>query len=224
MGLERVVTRFLPQGLRTRLTGWLRGRHSPRMVWGYTDPTTGQWRSRTRISSSTFLYHPERISLDDNVFVWHYTILDGTGGLRIGEGSQIGAWVGLFTHSSHIAIRLYGSHYSDVPEDAKQGYTIRPVEIGRYVFVGAGAKILPGVTIGDGSLVGAGSLVRASVPPFSIVEGNPATVVGSTETLDRRYLRDPQLRSWYDEWREAGSSDAEDSDLPSEAGSDTRHA
>lgn len=173
---------------------------SPRMVWGYRD-STGEFRARTRISDTVFMYHPERIKVADNAFVWHYSIMDGTGGLEIGEGSQIGAWVGMFTHSSHIAIRIYGNHYQDVPEAEKKGYITAPVKIGKYVFVGASAKILPGVTIGDGAIVSAGSIVTKDVPPFQIVSGNPAEVIGDTRKLDKRYLRDPQLLGWYEEWQ-----------------------
>lgn len=43
--------------------------------------------------------------------------------------------------------------------------------------IGAGAIILPGVTVGEHSLVGAGSVVTKDVPPFSVVYGNPARVV-----------------------------------------------
>jgi acetyltransferase-like isoleucine patch superfamily enzyme len=134
------------------------------------------------------------------VFIWHYTILDGTGGLDIGEGTQIGAWVGIFTHSSHIAIRLYGRHYQSVPEREKKGYPTAPVKIGKYVFVGAGAKILPGVSVGNGALISAGSLVNRDVQAFEIVSGNPAKVIGSTKDIDSKYLTDPQLLDWYNEW------------------------
>lgn len=172
----------------------------PRMVWGYQD-STGAWRPRTRISDTAWLNHAERIRIADNVFVWHYTILDGTGGLEIGEGSQIGAWVGIFTHSSHIAIRIYGDHYQEVGEDDKKGYPISPVKIGRYVFVGAGSKILPGVEIGDGVLISTASVVKDDVDAFSIVAGNPAVVIGDTRDIDKKYLDDPQIRDWYDEWQ-----------------------
>jgi acetyltransferase-like isoleucine patch superfamily enzyme len=148
------------------------------------------------------MYHPERISIADNVFVWHYTILDGTGGLEIGEGSQIGAWVGIFTHSSHIAIRIYGKHYQEIPEHEKQGYPIASVKIGKYVFIGAGAKILPGVTIGDGSIISTGAIVNRNVGAFEIVSGNPAKVIGDTRKLDEQYLKDQQLLAWYEEWQE----------------------
>ncbi|MBK7918590.1 MAG: acyltransferase [Chloroflexi bacterium] len=177
---------------------WLK---QPRMLWGYQD-ASGTWRVRTRISDTVFLYHPEQIFIEEDVFVWHYTILDGTGGLEIGRGSQIGAWVGVFTHSSHVAIRLYGHHYQAVHEAEKVAFSIEPIKIGRFVFIAAGAKILPGVTIGDGALIAAGSVVNKNVEPFQIVAGNPANVVGDTRNTDDRYLQThPQLRGWYEEWQ-----------------------
>ncbi len=47
------------------------------------------------------------------------------------------------------------------------------------VFVGPGATILPGVTIGKGAVVTAGSVVAASVPPMTVVQGNPARPIAT---------------------------------------------
>lgn len=47
-------------------------------------------------------------------------------------------------------------------------------------WIGAGAIVLPGVTIGKKSIVGAGSVVTKDVPPYAIVAGNPARVIGTT--------------------------------------------
>lgn len=193
---------LLPTKLKHAIVEWLRNLKAPRMIWGYRD-SSGELRKRTRVSDTAFLYHPENIRISDNVFVWHYTILDGTGGLEIEEGAQIGAWVGVFTHSSHIAIRLYGDHYQEIPESEKRGYPTAPVRIGKYVFVGAGAKILPGVTIGDGALISAGAMVSKNVDSFQIAIGNPAKIVGDTRDLDKRYLKDPQLREWYGAWQDS---------------------
>jgi len=178
----------------------VRSLKAPRMVRGYLD-SSGQWRPRTRISDTVFMYRSENIRIADNVFVWHYSILDGTGGLDIGAGTQVGAWVGLFTHSSHIAIRLYGDHYQDVPEADKVGFQTAATSIGRYVFIGAAAKVLPGVSVGDGALISAGSMVTKDVEPFAVVTGSPAEVVGDTRRLDKRFLKDPQIRGWYEEWQ-----------------------
>ena len=194
--LKKLIPRVIKRAIRAELSA----QKAPTMIWGYRDPSGGI-RERTRISDTVFLYYPEKISIADNVFVWHYSILDGTGGLSIGEGTQIGAWVGIFTHSSHIAIRLYGKHYQEVPEGEKVAFQVSPVTIGRYVFIGAGAKILPGVTIGDGALISAGATVSADVPDFQIVSGSPATIIGDTRKIDRRYLKDPQFLEWYNEWQ-----------------------
>ena len=53
----------------------------------------------------------------------------------------------------------------------------KPVHIGNDVWIGHGAFILPGVTIGDGAIVGAQAVVTKDVPPYGIVAGNPATLI-----------------------------------------------
>ena len=55
-----------------------------------------------------------------------------------------------------------------------------PIHICSKAWIGVGCKILKGVTIGEGAVVGAGSVVTKDVPPFAIVGGNPAKVIGSS--------------------------------------------
>jgi acetyltransferase-like isoleucine patch superfamily enzyme len=55
----------------------------------------------------------------------------------------------------------------------------RPITIERNVWIGFDSCILPGVTIGEGSVVGAKSVVTESVPPFTVVAGNPARFIRS---------------------------------------------
>ena len=52
------------------------------------------------------------------------------------------------------------------------------VVIGNRAWIGYGALILPGITIGDGAVVGAGAVVTKDVEPFTIVAGNPARKIG----------------------------------------------
>jgi maltose O-acetyltransferase len=68
------------------------------------------------------------------------------------------------------------------------GFTrIAQVQIGKRAYIGAGAIILPGVTIGDGAVVGAGAVVRRDVEAATIVIGNPAQTVGTTDEFAARH-------------------------------------
>ena len=60
----------------------------------------------------------------------------------------------------------------------------RPVRIGRNVWIGFGACVLPGVVVGEGSVVGARSVVIEEVPPYTVVAGNPARPVRRLEPAE----------------------------------------
>jgi acetyltransferase-like isoleucine patch superfamily enzyme len=53
----------------------------------------------------------------------------------------------------------------------------RGVRIGKQAFIGPGVVILPDVEVGDGAVVTAGSVVTSSVPPLTVVQGNPAVPI-----------------------------------------------
>lgn len=61
----------------------------------------------------------------------------------------------------------------------------RPIRLERNVWIGFDASVLPGVTIGEGSIVGAKSVVTQSVPPFTVVAGNPARVIRQLDAAQR---------------------------------------
>ena len=62
-----------------------------------------------------------------------------------------------------------------------------PVKIGRNVWIGAGAVILPGVTIGDNSVIGAGSVVTKDIPANVVAVGNPCRVLRQIGEHDKKY-------------------------------------
>jgi acetyltransferase-like isoleucine patch superfamily enzyme len=170
----------------------------PFMVYGYQSDQNRKFLKYTRISSSTTILNKENLNIEDNVWVWHYSILDASNGITIGKGCQIGAWVGIFTHSSHIAIRLYGGD-SFIKTNLKErlGYIKAPVSIGEYSFIGARSIIMPGVQIGKGCLVAAGSIVTKSMPDYSVIVGNPAVIKGCTKDLDKKYFVNEIIRNNY---------------------------
>lgn len=118
-------------------------------------------------------------------------------GLRIGEGCDIQphctidaghCW--LITIGNNVTMAPYSYLLAhDASTKRKLGYTrIGLVTIGDDVFIGAGAIVMPGVTIGEGSIVGAHSVVTKDVPAYSVVAGNPARIIGtSTEFFSKRF-------------------------------------
>lgn len=87
------------------------------------------------------------------------------GGITIGDGALIGHNVVLATINHAFAPERRGDN---IPT---------PIIIGKNVWIGANATVLPGVTIGDGAIVAAGAVVTKDVPENAIVGGVPAKVM-----------------------------------------------
>ncbi len=169
----------------------------PFMVYGYWDPGSRCFRKFVRMSSTVMIMNRSKLYVGNDVWVWHHSILDATEGIQIGEGCQIGAGVGIFTHGSENSIRLLGSRFLHIPNTERPGYTRAPVKIDAYTFVGAGSVILPGVTVGKGCLIGTGTLVAQDVPDHSVFVGWPGKVRGSTIDLDRRQFHKMDYSATY---------------------------
>lgn len=93
-------------------------------------------------------------------------------GTIIGSHVMMGAEVIIFS-------RNHNTDKTDIPM-CQQGFgPSEPVTIGNDVWIGSRVILLPGVTIGDGCVIGAGAVVAKSVPPYSVVVGNPAKVIKS---------------------------------------------
>lgn len=78
-----------------------------------------------------------------------------------------------------------------------QGYDNPGLRIGNDVLIGAGALVMAGVNIGDGAVIGAGAVVIRDVPPYSIVAGVPAKVIGerhARETGENNHLEKSRER------------------------------
>lgn len=110
--------------------------------------------------------HGGKVFLGRNAVVNHGCLLDGRRyPVRIGANVSIGPEASVLTLG----------HDPQSPMFADRG---GEVAIGDRVWIAYRAVILPGVTIGEGAVVGAGAVVTGDVPPYAIVAGNPARVVG----------------------------------------------
>lgn len=82
-----------------------------------------------------------------------------------------------------------------LPELREQIYQYNaPVHIGRNCWIGAGAIIVPGITIGDNSVIGAGSIVTKDIPSNVVAVGNPCKVLREINEHDKKfYFKDRKI-------------------------------
>lgn len=119
--------------------------------------------------SSTFV-SAEKISLGANVHIGPSALLDAAGEIFIDDGTILAPEVKLFSRTHNFDQNVQALPFDNV-------MFVAPVRIGRYVWIGTRAIVLPGVTIGDGAVVGAGSVVSKDVPKCAVAVGNPARIV-----------------------------------------------
>jgi serine acetyltransferase len=129
--------------------------------------------------AARYSLHPT-LSIGDNTWIGHNTSFTVGDRITIGRDCRIGVRVTLFDAPGHPldpAMRLAG-HPATKEE-------VRPIVIEDNVWIGAGAVITPGITVGHGSVVAAGSVVMSSVSPNALVAGNPARQVKTLVTTPK---------------------------------------
>ena len=76
------------------------------------------------------------------------------------------------------AVQIYAATHPISASERRSGLELgQPITFGSDIWVGGGAIICPGVTIGDRSVIGAGSVVTRDIPPDVVVAGNPARII-----------------------------------------------
>ncbi|MBO5037762.1 MAG: sugar O-acetyltransferase [Clostridia bacterium] len=96
-------------------------------------------------------------------------------------------YVGDYTLIGPNVVIATGGH-PILPELREQAYQYNfPVRIGRNCWIGAGAVIVPGVTIGDNTVIGAGSVVTKDIPSNVVAVGNPCRVLREISDYDREF-------------------------------------
>lgn len=116
---------------------------------------------------------PKALILGNRVSVGWFAELDARGGITVGNDTNI---------SSHAKL-ITGSHDVDDPYFTAD---FKPIQVGHHCWIGTGAIILQGVTIGDGAVVAAGAVVTKDIPPLQIWGGIPARFIRD-RNVDLRY-------------------------------------
>lgn len=104
------------------------------------------------------------VEVGENTWIGPFTMLDGSGGLRIGDFCSISTGVQVYTHDT-VRWAVSGG---------KAAYEKSPVVIGNCCYIGPQTVITRGVTIGDHCIIGACSLVNSDIPPYTLAFGTPA--------------------------------------------------
>jgi acetyltransferase-like isoleucine patch superfamily enzyme len=133
-------------------------------VWQYVVILAGaQVGSDTNICSHCFIENDvivgDRVTVKSGVQLWD--------GIRIEDDVFIGPNA-TFTNDKFPRSKAHPERFPKTTVEAGAS-------------IGGGAVILPGITVGRGAMVGAGAVVTKSVPPFTIVAGSPARVIGHAE-------------------------------------------
>jgi len=120
-----------------------------------------------------FLAENANLTLGDNIGMSQTALIASGADITIGNNVLMGGGIKIYSTDFHS---LDFMHRRVFDTDKKNKKT-SPIHIGNDVFIGAGAIILKGVTIGDRSIVGAGSIVTKSIPSDEIWAGNPAKFI-----------------------------------------------
>ncbi|HEY0228933.1 MAG TPA: acyltransferase [Mycobacterium sp.] len=111
------------------------------------------------------------LTVGDRVFINHGASVVAHREIAVGDGCRIGEFAAIFDTNHHRV-------------DEATPVVSGPVALGRNVWVGRGAVILPGVQIGDHAVIAALSVVTEDVPPRTLVAGAPARFVRSLTASD----------------------------------------
>ena len=115
------------------------------------------------------------VKVGKHTWIGPFTILDGSGGLEIGDYCSISAGVQIYSHDS-VKWAISGGV-------AKYDYA--PTRIESRCYIGSNTVIVKGITIGEGCIIGANSLVIHDIPPGGKAYGSPCKIRGNSD----RYLR-----------------------------------
>lgn len=122
--------------------------------------------ARVTIYPPFYTDHGLRLELAERVFVNQGCTFLDYAGIRLGEGVMIGPQATFITMGHPVD-----------PEERREFLTGAPIDVAENVWIGAGAMILPGVSIGRDAVIAAGAVVADDVPASSLVAGPKGTVI-----------------------------------------------
>ena len=155
--------------------------YNPLRIW-WLRRLGAQLGENVYMFGSSEVLAPFRLVISGNCHIGRYCQIDARGDIHVGTNVVIAGHCLLIT-ADHD------------PEDSGFAGRVGSITIADRVWMGSRSIILRGVTIGEGAVVASGAIVTRDVPPWSIVAGVPAKVIGKRST-DQTYEIDGGPR-WY---------------------------
>lgn len=137
--------------------------------------------------SGARIFPDPEVRIGDRTFIGHGSHFSVAKSVTIGNDVLIAAGCWILDYSGHPLnpeLRIAGVQVA--PED------VRPVRIEDKVWLGSGAIVLPGVTIGEGAVIGASAVVTKDVPPGGICVGNPGRLLPRNVHEPGAKAKDPE--------------------------------
>jgi len=126
------------------------------------------------IRRGVYLASPNELEVGDGSFIGRASLYC-TGGVKIGRNVNISDGVVVITAKHDVNSPSFEATYE-------------PIEIKDWAWLATNALVLAGVTVGEGAVVAAGAVVTRDVASYSVVGGNPATVIGERKKQQFRYV------------------------------------
>lgn len=151
------------------------------------------------IHPTAYFRHPLQIKGIQNVYMEEGTHIFGGAKIISTRAKFImkkysGAAEGLTVVSGNHTFPI-GDWAMNCPDSIKQEKLDRDIIVEEDVFLLSNVTLLSGVTIGRGAVIGSGAVVRSNIPPYAIVVGNPAKVIGFKYTPEEIIEHEKQLYS-----------------------------
>lgn len=125
----------------------------------------------SRVMPGLTVVRSQNVTIGKNVVIMNNCLMMSAGGITIDDNALVAANAQLISNNHDLQEHMI--------------ITCSPVHLKRNCWIGAGATILPGVTVGENSVVGAGSVVTKDVPDNCIAVGSPARVIKQINPIEK---------------------------------------